>query len=181
MAKKKSVQLGDPVIRTRAKVVRDFKSVVVKRTIRDLVDSMRANNLVGMAAPQIGVGLRIFVSEIRTTTYRKNIDAPDEVRVFINPRILLRSRASADGYEGCGSVAMAQLFGTVRRPTSVTVRAQHPDGSTFTLTTDDLLARVIQHEVDHLDGIVFLDRITDSRSLVDRDTYIALGKRRKRA
>jgi peptide deformylase len=139
---------------------------------------MRHHNLVGMAAPQIGRSLRIFVTEIRKTTYRKNISDVDAVRVFINPRLVEKSKQQVVGYEGCGSVASALLFGPVKRPRTVTVSAQDAEGRRLQLKATGLLARVIQHENDHLNGIVFLDRVTDTRKLLGREEYIGLPKKR---
>jgi len=174
---KETVQLGNKVIRSKAKRVVDVHDRKVKRIIRDLVSSMREHNLVGMAAPQIGEGLRIFVSEIRTTTYRKNIAEPDVLRVFINPEVISHSKRLVVSYEGCGSVAEAKLFGPVSRCRVVTVLATDVDGNPFTLEATGLLARVIQHEIDHLDGVVFIDRVKDTRKLMGRQEYIDSQKK----
>ncbi len=176
MSIKPTTQIGDPVIRATAKQVSDVTDKVVQKAIDDLTDSMRAVNLVGMAAPQIGVGLRIFVTEIRKTKFRKNINELDPLRVFINPRIIKKSKKIVAGYEGCGSVAHADLFGAVPRPDAVTVSAFDQNGFAFTLTAKGLLARVIQHELDHLDGKVFLDRVKDTRSLRSGDEHIKSNK-----
>ena len=87
MSIKKTYQIGAKIIRSRANEVRKFNSPEIQKTIRDLIDSMRHNNLVGMAAPQIGNGMRIFVSEIRKTKFRKAVKE-DNLRIFINPRIV---------------------------------------------------------------------------------------------
>lgn len=91
MATKKTTQIGNPILRAKAEVVKDIKSKSVKNLITDLTDTMRANNLVGIAAPQIGKSLRIFVTEIRKTKLRKS-DVVDKFRVFINPRIVSVSK-----------------------------------------------------------------------------------------
>ena len=104
MALKKVFQAGNPVIRQKALIVGKIKSAPIQTIIRDLTDTMRAQNLVGIAAPQIGKSLRIFVTEIRKTKLRKNI-VPDELRVFINPKIITVSKKTDFGWEGCGSVA----------------------------------------------------------------------------
>ncbi len=86
MAIKETTQVGNPVIHARAKEVDNIDSPEIKNVIEDLVDSMREHDLVGMAAPQIGESLRIFVTEIRGTEFRKD-DESDELRIFINPKI----------------------------------------------------------------------------------------------
>ncbi len=173
MAVRRTTQIGNPVLRRKAKAVpaSAAASARIKKIVRDLVDSMRAHDLVGMAAPQIGIGLRIFVTEIRATKSRREREA-DRVRVFINPRILRRSVKKAEGSEGCGSVAYAGLFADVIRQESVVVAARDLEGKPFTLAANGLLARVIQHEYDHLEGGVFLDRLPDMKGLMSREEYL---------
>ena len=173
MAVKKTFQIGSKPIRSRAEVVKNVRSKRVQKTIRDLIDTMRQENLVGMAAPQIGEYSRIFVSEIRKTTIRKNLKQ-DELRIFINPQIKNHSRDLVNGYEGCGSVGLANLFGPIKRFREVNIRALDGKGRLFELKATGLLARVIQHEIDHLNGIVFLDKIKDTRKLLGREEYIKL-------
>ena len=176
MSIKKTYQIGAKIIRSRANEVRKFNSPEIQKTIRDLIDSMRHNNLVGMAAPQIGNGMRIFVSEIRKTKFRKAVKE-DNLRIFINPRIVKKSKRQASGFEGCGSVVAAGLFGRVRRPENVEVSAFNAKGQPFRLKVNGLLARIIQHEIDHLNGIVFIDRVVDTRTLLDRETYMKSQKK----
>ena len=176
MSIKKAVQIGNKIIRKKSAAVKDVSSKDVQKTIKDLVDSMRHNNLVGMAAPQIGKNYRIFVSEIRKTTYRKNIDKNDCLKIFINPKITWQSKKQADGYEGCGSVVSAQLFGSVKRATSIICEALDENGRPFKIKASGFLARIIQHEIDHLGGVVFIDRVSDTRTLLDKQTYINLQK-----
>jgi peptide deformylase len=167
---KSATQIGAPVIRVKAKLVRSATSSQTKKIVRDLIDSMRYQGLVGMAAPQIGIGLRVFVSELRETNVRR-VGETDAVRVFINPTIIHRSKKKRVGGEGCGSVAHAGLFGMVQRSANVIVTALNTKGEKFTLTAKGLLAAVIQHEMDHLNGIVFLDRLPDMKSLMGREEY----------
>lgn len=170
------VQLGNKVIRSKSKNVSSVNNPEVQMVIRDLISVMRERNLVGLAAPQIGIGKRIFVTEVRTTTYRKNIAQPDELRIFVNPKIRSHSRNIVTEYEGCGSVAEAMLFGLVKRFYMVEVEALNEMGEAFLFQTNGFLARIIQHEMDHLDGIVFIDKVTDTRKLLGREEYIYLRK-----
>lgn len=164
-------QIGNPVIRRRSKTVRKITSKETKKIVRDLIDSMRHHQLVGMAAPQIGINLRIFVTEIRKTKLRKN-RSEDALRIFINPTITSASKKKILGYEGCGSVAYAQLFGKVSRSEEIKVKARDENGKLFLLKSSGLLARVIQHEVDHLNGMVYLDRMNDTKTLMSRHEYL---------
>jgi peptide deformylase len=168
---KSVTQVGNPIIRKKSKNVKLIVSPLVKKIIKDLKDSMRDSNLVGMAAPQIGHNLRIFVTEIRNTTLRKTKEL-DKLRVFINPKIVDVSNKKILGYEGCGSVAFSGIFGKVSRFTQITVIAYDENNKKFQYTAKGLLARVIQHEFDHLEGIVFLDKVIDKKSLMSKEEYI---------
>jgi peptide deformylase len=169
MAVRKVTQAGNPIIRQKAAPVGVIKSAATKAIVRDLVDTMRDLGLVGIAAPQIGKSVRIFVSEIRKTKNRKYVE-PDELRVFINPKITAVSKQTDFGWEGCGSVANSDLFAKVRRPSSVTVEAYNEHGEPFSLAARGLLARVIQHEYDHLDGILFVDK-ADMQTCASTEEY----------
>ncbi len=172
MTIRKTSEIGSVVIRSRAKKVSKIFSKGVQKIINDLIDTMRETNLVGMAAPQIGVSARIFVTEMRKTMLRKNISTPDLVRVFINPEIVRTSKRCVSGYEGCGSVASGGLFGSVSRPERISVQAYNVNGERFELETGGLLSRIIQHEMDHLDGVCFIDKINDPRKLLGRGEYM---------
>ncbi len=163
-------QVGNPIIRTNAKEVKIIKSKEVQKIIKDLVDSMRHHDLVGMAAPQIGKSVRIFVTEIRKTKNRSP-KVIDGLKIFINPTIKSNSDKEILGYEGCGSVAEGNLFGKVNRSESITVQAFNERGEKYDLNAKGLLARVIQHEIDHLNGNVFLDWLTDKNSLMSGVEY----------
>ncbi len=176
MAVKKISEIGSKPIRLRAKKISDIQSTHIKKLIKDLRDTMRYNNLVGIAAPQIDKSLRAFVIEIRETKYRKKMK-PDLLRVFINPHIISHSKRMVSDYEGCGSVASTNIFGPVKRYLSVVVQAQNQQGENFKYKASGFLARVIQHEMDHLNGIVFIDKVTNSKQLLGREEYIKRNKR----
>jgi len=171
MAVKKISEIGSNPIRSKAKKLSNIQGVQTKKLIKDLKDTMRHNNLVGIAAPQIGESLRIFVTEIRETKYRKKMKT-DSFRVFVNPRIVSHSKRMVSSYEGCGSVASTNIFGPVKRYLSVIIRAQNQRGESFEYKASGFLARVIQHELDHLNGIVFIDKVTNSKQLLGKEEYI---------
>ena len=161
---KNATQVGNPVIRKKAKNVANPKSKATKQIIKNLVDSMRHHE-----------NFRIFVTEIRETKLRKGNTKKDidSLRVFINPRIISSSKKKVNDWEDCGSVAFANIFGTVRRPISIIIGALDENGEKFQLKTRNLLARVIQHEMDHLNGIVFTDK-ADTKSYMSRDEYLKM-------
>jgi peptide deformylase len=143
------IQIGNPILSANAKKVNNIHSLETKETITNLIDTMRAKNLIGMAASQIGVKLRIFVTEIRSTMYRKSTD-DNFLRIFINPIITWESKQECTIYESCGSVAYTRLFAPVKRPKKIVIEAFDDNGKKFKLKADGLLSRVIQHEYDHL-------------------------------
>ncbi|NYD42046.1 peptide deformylase [Nocardioides panaciterrulae] len=135
---------GDPVLRKPAVEVVDFDKEL-RRLVADLTDTMLAAPGAGLAAPQIGVGLRAFTW---------NVDG--EVGHLINPRLEL-SQELQDGPEGCLSIP--ELTFDCRRALSVVAHGFDMHGEPVTLTGSDYLARAIQHETDHLDGVLFVDRL----------------------
>jgi len=171
MAVKKTIQIGDPRLKSENVVIKDFNSPKVKKVIRDLRDTMIKNDLVGMAAPQIGYNYKIFVTQPRKTKARK-LAQVDKFRVYINPKIIKFSKLQNIIYEGCGSVMDGNLFGPVKRPQEITIEADNEDGEKFQLRCDGILARVIQHENDHMVGIEFTEKILDYKKLMAREFYI---------
>lgn len=169
------IQIGNPLLKNKSRRVKNIFSEETKRVVENLVDTMRDRECVGMAAGQIGEKLRIFVSEIRQTPYRdpKSIDL---LRVYINPRITWKSKKETIMYEGCASVAHSDFFGPVKRPEKIIIKASDEKGKRFELRADELLARVIQHEYDHLDGIEFTEKITDIRKIMSREEYLKKQK-----
>lgn len=165
-----TIQIGHPILRTPAKAVTLPINMQVKTVVENLIETMREVKLIGMAAPQIGEGIQVFITEPRQTETRP-ADQADELRVYINPRIIEYSKEECIIYEGCGSVAKGSLFGPVSRPRQVTVEAYNLNGEIFQLTADGILGRVIQHEYDHLHGRLFTDILTDPKELIDREFY----------
>ena len=173
MAIRKTIQAGNPVIRAKAQKVKLPLDKATRNVIVDLTETMRANELIGIAAPQIGKGVRIFVTEIRKTKFRKDSLMP--LQVFINPEIVETSKKQVGDWEGCGSVANSNLFAKVMRPEKVTVRAFDQNGEKFELETGGLLARLIQHENDHLNGVLFTDK-ADLSTIMSGEEYIKMRK-----
>lgn len=149
MAIKKVLRYGDPILRTPSKEVHKV-SKKVQELVNDLIDTMYAQNGVGLAAPQIGVNQRIFVVDVSTG------DEPLNPIVFINPKIIKKSGACRS-HEGC--LSFPEAFTDVKRYANVMIKAMDRKGKSFVLEAKDgtLLSRCIQHEFDHLDGVLFID------------------------
>lgn len=163
MAVKKITQAGHPALKTKNKIVTSFKSPEIKKLIKDLKDTMYETDLVGTAAPQIGQNYMVFVTHPRTTEARK-LPKEDVCRVYINPKIEYLSKRKTVIYEGCGSIP--NIFGPVLRPAEVKLTAFDENGQKFSLLTDGLLARVIQHEYDHLMGKEFIQNVQDYNKVI---------------
>lgn len=139
---------GDPVLRTEAAHVEAVDDEV-RQLIDDLVETMYGADGVGLAAPQIGVSLRVFVYDIR--------DPETEPGVLVNPEIVDTGGSFRDE-EGC--LSLPGLTEIVERPERIVVRGLDGDGTPVEFEADGLLSRCIQHETDHLDGILFIDRVS---------------------
>jgi len=171
MSIKNILQIGDSKLKAKNKIISNSNSLIIQRIICDLVDTMRANDLVGIAAPQIGKNYQIIVTEPRKTKTR-TADQADELRIYLNPKIIKTSLKEDIIYEGCGSVAHGELFAPVKRSKQITIEAFNKKMQKFRLECDGLLGRVIQHEYDHLSGVEFTEKISDYAKLTSRDFYI---------
>lgn len=149
MAIRKILKYGEPSLRQPSKEVHKV-SAKVKALVADMYDTMYANNGVGLAAPQIGENYRIFVVDCSSG------DEPLNPITFINPKIIKKSGACKSN-EGC--LSFPEAYTNVRRYANVMVKATDINGRAFVMVVKDgtLLARAIQHEFDHLDGILFID------------------------
>ncbi len=138
---------GDPVLRAKAKQVREIDGQVAD-LVEKMVVTMRENQGVGLAAPQVGSLWRVIIARP---------DTEDDTEIFrlINPRIIA-AEGSQEGMEGC--LSLPSLRGEVERSAQVAVEAMTLQGENVTIEATGLLARVFEHEIDHLDGVLFVDR-----------------------
>ena len=120
----------------------------ISSLIDDMIQTMESHRGIGLAAPQIGKNIRLVI-----------VDTENGPLPLLNPVITKRSFRKENGDEGCLSIP--EIFGTVKRPVRITVKAQNIQGETVTFPADGLFARVIQHEIDHIDGILFIDKAKD--------------------
>ena len=149
----------DPVLREKARRIKTFDANL-RKLAEDMLQTMHANNGVGLAAPQIGQSIRLLVAELEP-------DKQEGERGFkvalCNPEIVKASDETVTGTEGCLSIP--GWVGDVPRHVSVTVKAQTTEGKEVRIKAQDYYARVLQHEIDHLNGVLFTDRIEDISSL----------------
>ncbi len=148
------IKVGDPRLRKRA---RELKQVTpeVRQFIDDMVETMHANNGVGLAAPQVGELVRIIVVELPAD---EEVEGSGKCYAVVNPEIIKMSRETVAANEGCLSVP--GYVGEVERAEAVVVRGLDRRGKPVRIRAYDWLARVFQHEIDHCDGVLYIDRLT---------------------
>jgi peptide deformylase len=159
----KVARIGHPVVRRTARdLTRDeLRSPELQRLIDDMEETMHEYDGVGLAAPQVHVGLRLAVIEVPASDERAREGVP--FTVLINPRLTPLGEEMLPGWEGCLSIP--ELRGIVPRLARLRLDALDRRGKPFSVEAGGFFARVIQHECDHLDGHVYLDRMADMRSL----------------
>ena len=164
MAIKPILRMGHPLLRQPATVV-DPKAIEhLGGLLRNMQDTLADSGGIGLAAPQIGVGLRVAIIDLPGGPSRYGEVPRIPCTAFINPEISVLDPASAGYWEGCLSVP--GLRGFVERPQSVRVRALNADGDAIEHQFDGFAATVVQHELDHLDGTLYIDRLKDTKLLM---------------
>ncbi len=154
MAVRKIVTLPHPVLRRKARPVKDF-GPRLQDLIEDMVETMREAPGVGLAAPQIDVPLRLIVIEFGD---EEDEEVPPQLYIVANPQITRLSKETDLGVEGCLSIP--NILGEVERSLEATVTGQNRRGQRVKYKLSGWLARIFQHEVDHLNGVLFVDRAT---------------------
>lgn len=152
MAIRNIITVPHPTLRRKARPITRFDSEL-QTLIDDMVDTMRAAPGVGLAAPQVDVSLRVIVVEYGDD---KDENVPPRLYVMVNPEITRFSRETEIGIEGCLSIP--GLLGDVERSTSITVKGQNRHGQPVKLKLRGWVARIFQHEIDHLNGVLFTDK-----------------------
>ncbi len=161
MAVKSVLRMGHPLLQQAAQPVREFNTPQLDALIVDMLDTMAALNGAGLAAPQIGVSLRVVIFGI-TANPRYPEAEPVPMTVLVNPEIEVLDETVEDAWEGCLSVP--GMRGLVGRPVRVRYRGFDAVGGPIDREASGFHARVVQHEVDHLDGILYPQRIADLRN-----------------
>jgi peptide deformylase len=151
MSVRRIAMYGEPVLRQKAKKMHRFDDSA-QRLIDDLIDTVRDAGGAGLAAPQIGVPLRALVTYV-----------DEKLNIVVNPEIVEQSEEEIEAEEGCLSIP--GWYGPVRRKEKVTIRGQNRKGKSIKIKAEGWEARAFQHEVDHLDGVLFIDRMDDRSKL----------------
>lgn len=171
MAVRDIIQPNNPVLRQKARPITHFGDDL-QALIEDMIETMREANGVGLAAPQIAVPLRVAVIETLPDVDEEGEEIADtrDLYVIVNPEIVWHSRETVEGIEGCLSIP--GYVGEVSRATSVRVRALDRHGKKIRLRLHDWDARIFQHEIDHLDGVLYIDRLTAPENLWTEEAYV---------
>ncbi|WP_298858930.1 peptide deformylase [uncultured Gimesia sp.] len=163
MAVLQIVNYPHPALRWKSKPIKSISPELVD-TVRTMFDLMYEARGIGLAANQVGLPYRLFVINLTADP-----NEAEEEFVFINPEITKR-KGTTEGEEGC--LSLPQLYGDVKRSEEITLEAYDLDGQLFEITLDDLAARAVQHEHDHLEGIMFPDRMVEDKR-IELDAQIA--------
>ncbi|MBM4070499.1 MAG: peptide deformylase [Planctomycetes bacterium] len=167
----KIAQLGQPVLWKVAEAVpaQDIATPEFQRFLADMHETLRAAQGAGLAAPQVFASRRVFLAAVLPASHE---DAPPEVEVFINPRITGESRETAESWEGC--LSFPELLVKVKRPVAVRIEYANAAGEERVMDLAGFPARVVQHEHDHLEGVLTLDRAQSSRHIIKRSEIDAV-------
>lgn len=152
MAIRKIVTIPEPVLRRKARKVTDF-GPELQALIDDMIDTMREAPGVGLAAPQVDIPLRVIVVEYGV---EEDENVPPKLFTLINPEITRFAPETEVGTEGCLSIP--GYIGDVDRPLAITIKGLNRHGQAVKIKAEGWLARIFQHEIDHLDGVLFIDR-----------------------
>jgi peptide deformylase len=162
----KVARMGHPVLRAKARAIdkAELKSAALQQFIDDMVDTMYEYSGVGLAAPQVHESIRVFVAMLDADGRGEG-----DATILINPEILVVGDQTVEGWEGCLSIP--DIRGRVPRAQHVKVSALDRTGKRFELDLTDFPARVVQHENDHLDGVLFFDRMRSLETLTYLEEY----------
>lgn len=160
MAIRPVLKMGDPLLLQRAQPVRELGTPELDALVVDMFDTMRALSGAGLAAPQIGVSLRVVIFGVEANPRYPQVE-PVPTTVLVNPEIEFLTADTEDGWEGCLSVP--GMRGLVPRCTRLRYRGLDPHGAPIDRIVEGFHARVVQHECDHLDGVLYPMRVRDMR------------------
>lgn len=161
-------QLGDPILRQQAQPISNTHDGQIQKLIDDLIAIVSQANGVGIAAPQVAHSYRLFIVASRPNARYPSAPAM-EPTAMLNPKIIAHSSEVVKGWEGCLSIP--GIRGTVLRYQAVEVEYTTRDGKLHRQELTDFVARIFQHELDHLDGIVFLDRLESTQDIITEQEY----------
>jgi len=172
----KIAKLGEAVLRKKAKKVKDIADKKTQKLITDMIRSVEKNSGVGLAAPQVFQSLQIMI--IASKPNERYPHAPYRMPfVLINPKVIKASKSKEKDWEGCLSIP--GIRAKVPRHKKITVQYLTQNGENKTEKFEGFIARVFQHEFDHLKGLVYLDNIESTKDIISEEVYFKMGKKTK--
>ena len=171
MAILKVARMGHPVLRQKAREIerREIGGPELERLIEDMIETMHEYTGIGLAAPQVHHSVKLAIIELAEDNPRYPDQVAQPLSVFINPKITVLDPAEQGFWEGCLSVP--EMRGYVERPRKIRVDYLDRSGKPSSFEAEDFLATVFQHELDHLDGVLYIDRIKDTTKLAFLEEY----------
>lgn len=175
------IEFGNPILRQKAEnlTIKDIKTAKTQNLIKQMQTFLVAKKMgVGLAAPQLGKSLSLAIICVRPTKHRKEVKEFD--LVIINPTIIRTYGRKIQQWEGCisGGSLRGSLFAKVPRYKKIELKYHNEKGKVHQKIFDGLPAHVIQHEVDHLNGILFVDKVKDTKTFITYNEYIKLAKKK---
>lgn len=140
-----------PILRQKASEIENIRDSEIQKLISEMIQTMQANKGIGLACPQVGKSIRLII-----------VKTKDRIIPFINPKILWHSKKEEIDEEGC--LSLPKIYGLVKRWQEVKIEARNEKDKKIKLKAQGLFARVLQHEIDHLDGVLFIDRLIKQTS-----------------
>ncbi len=171
MARRPVLKIGDPRLRQVAREVEpgEIGSLALRRLVDDMIETMRAEDGIGLAAPQIGEPVQLAIIEFEEESPRYPGMGAISATVFINPVVTILDAAEQAFWEGCLSVP--DLRGVVHRPRAIRVDYLDMEGNPCAIEAEGFVATVLQHELDHLQGVLYVDRMRTMRALATLEEY----------
>jgi peptide deformylase len=171
MAVREVAHIGNPALRQAARALEpdEIRSPRIAALVDDMIDTMRALGGIGIAAPQVSEPVQVAIIEIAEGSTRYRAMTPAALTVLVNPRITVLDETEQGFWEGCLSVP--DLRGLVHRPRKVRVDYLDLENRAHSIVAEDFLATVLQHELDHLHGILFIDKVRDTTKLATLADY----------
>ncbi|MDD2894561.1 MAG: peptide deformylase [Aliarcobacter sp.] len=165
----KIAKLGEKVLRLKAKKVKDIKGDETQKIISIMLETLKKSNGVGLAAPQISISKQIMIISSKPNARYPNAPLMEEL-VLINPKIIKTSKAKNKDWEGCLSIP--GIRAQVPRYRKIEVKYKTIDNEKKTIVFKDFIARIFQHEYDHLIGLAFIDRVEITKDIISEEVYL---------
>jgi len=164
----KIVKLGEKVLRKKAKKVKDVKSEETKKTVSLMLETLKKSKGVGLAAPQISISKQIMIISSKPNERYPNAPIMEDL-VLINPKIIKTSKGKNKDWEGCLSIP--GIRAKVPRYNKIEVKYKTLENEKKTIVFKDFIARIFQHEYDHLIGLVYIDRVETNKDIISEEVY----------